>query len=173
MGEVGGKGQGQISAPAPLAAEHDLTDFDCGVPVLDEWLQRRAMPNESRFSRTYAARTGTRVVGYYCISAGAIERGSAPNRLRRNAPDSIPISVIGRLAVDKRFGGRGLGAALLADALKRVAIASQAIGIGAVMIQAKDDSAKRFYLRQAEFLEYPTDSRTLYLPIDTVVAAFS
>lgn len=161
-----------LSAPVPLTADHDLADFDCGQPVLNDWLKQRALKNESRFSRTYVVCEGKRVVGYFCISAGAIERQAAPGRVRRNAPDSIPISMIGRLAVNKTHACRGLGADLLAESLRRIAVASQSIGIGAVLVQAKDEAAKRFYLRGAEFVEYPADSRTLFLPIETVVAAF-
>jgi GNAT superfamily N-acetyltransferase len=113
------------------------------------------------------------VVGYFCISAGAVERAAAPGKVRRNAPDTIPVSVIGRLAISRDHSGQGLGADLLADALRRIAVASQSIGIGAVLVHAKDDAAKRFYLKCAEFIEYPADSRTLFLPIETVVAAFS
>jgi GNAT superfamily N-acetyltransferase len=162
----------QLSAPVPLTAEHDLAAFDCGEPALNEWLRHRALKNESRFSRTYVVCEGKRVGAYFCLSAGAVEREAAPGRLRRNAPDSIPVSVIGRLAVSCVHAGKGLGADLLSDALRRIAAASQSIGIGAVLVHAKDDAAKRFYLKCAEFIEYPTDSRTLFLPIETVVAAF-
>ena len=79
--------------------------------------------------------------------------------------------MIGRLAVSR--DRRGLGADILSDALRSIAIASQSIGIGAVLVHAKDDAAKRFDLKCAEFIEYPADSRTLFLPIETVVAAFS
>lgn len=161
-----------LSAPVPLTADHALGDFDCGRPALNDWLKQRALKNESRFSRTYVVCEENRVVGYFCISAGAIERQAAPGKVRRNAPDSIPVSVIGRLAVSQSHAGRGLGADLLADALRRIAVASQSIGIGAVLVQAKDEAAKRFYLRCAEFLEYPADSRTLFLAIETVVTAF-
>ena len=161
-----------LSAPAPLTADHDVADFDCGVPALNDWLKRRAFRNESRFSRTYVVAAGNRVVAYVCISAGSVERAAAPGRLRRNAPDKVPVSIIGRLAVDKRHAGRGLGADMLADALRRIAFAARSIGIGAVLVQAKDENAKLFYLRCAEFLEYPEESRTLFLPIETVVAAF-
>jgi GNAT superfamily N-acetyltransferase len=92
--------------------------------------------------------------------------------VRRNAPDSIPVSVIGRLAVSRSHAGRGLGADMLSDALRRIAAASRSIGIGAVLVHAKDDQARRFYLACADFIEYPADSRTLFLPIETVVAAF-
>ena len=162
----------QLSAPVPLRADHDLSTFDCGEPALNDWLKQRALKNESRFSRTYAVCAGSRVVAYFCISAGAVERGAAPGKVRRNAPDMIPVSVIGRLAVSRDHAGRGLGADILADALRRIAVASQSIGIGAVLVQAKDDRAKRFYLACAEFIEFPEDSRTLFLPIETVVAAF-
>jgi len=163
----------RLSAPVPLTAEHDLAAFDCGEPALNEWLRHRALKNESRFSRTYVVCAGKRVVAYFCISAGAVERAAAPGKVRRNAPDTIPVSVIGRLAVSRDHTGKGLGADMLSDALRRIAVASQSIGIGAVLVHAKDDAAKRFYMKCAELIDYPTDSRTLFLPIETVVAAFS
>jgi GNAT superfamily N-acetyltransferase len=162
-----------LSAPVPLTADHDLSKFDCGEPALNDWLRHRAHKNESKFSRTYVVCVGQQVIAYFCISAGAIERAAAPKKLGRNAPNTIPVSVIGRLAVSRDYAGRGLGADLLSDALRRVAIASQSIGIGAVMVHAKDEAAKRFYMRCAEFVEYPEDSRTLFLPIETIIAAFS
>jgi GNAT superfamily N-acetyltransferase len=163
----------QLSAPTPLNSEHDPSDFDCGEPELNDWLRYRATKNESRFSRTYVVCVSKRVVAYFCISAGAVERSAVPAKVRRNAPDTIPVSVIGRLAVDRNYAGKGLGADILADALRRIAVASQSIGIGAVLVHAKNDKAKRFYMKYAEFIEYPADSRTLFLPIETVVAAFS
>jgi GNAT superfamily N-acetyltransferase len=142
------------------------------VPVLNDWLKNRALKNESRFSRTYVVCDGNRVVAFFCISAGSVERSAAPGKLRRKAPDPIPVSMIGRLAVSRDHAGRGLGADILSDALRRIALASQSIGIGAVMVHAKDDQAKRFYMARAEFIEYPADSRTLFLPIETVISAF-
>lgn len=169
----GGAPGARLSAPTPVTAQHDLSAFDCGEPALNDWLRNRATKNESRFSRTYVVSDGDRVVAYVCISAGAVERAGAPGKVRRNAPDAIPVSVIGRLAVDRGYAGKGLGADLLSDALRRIAVASQSIGIGAVLVHAKDDAAKRFYMRCAEFIEYPQDSRILFLPIETVVAAFA
>ncbi len=163
----------RLSAPVPLTAEHDLSAFDCGEAALNDWLRQRAPRNESRFSRTYVVCEGSRVIAYFCIAAGAVERVAAPGKVRRNAPDTIPISVIGRLAVSRDHAGQGLGADLLSDALRRIAVASQSIGIGAVLVHAKDEAAKCFYMRCAEFIEYPADSRTMFLPIETVVAVFS
>ncbi len=159
----------QLTAPHPITAAHDLSRFDCGVPVLYDWLRERALKNESRFSRTYVICDGARVVGYYCLSAGAVQREAAPGKLRRNAPDSVPVSIIGRLAVDREYGGQGLGASLLADALRRIAGAAQSIGIAAVLVQAKDEAARTWYLAQAEWLEFPAGSRSLWLPVGVVV----
>jgi GNAT superfamily N-acetyltransferase len=166
------RGRSNLSQPVPFTADHALADFDSGEPALDNWLKQRALKNESRFSRTYVVCEDNRVVAYFCISAGAIERTAAPGKVRRNAPDAIPVSVIGRLAVSRSHAGRGLGVDILADALKRIAVASQSIGIAAVLVHAEDENARRFYMACAEFIEYPADSRTLFLPIETVVAAF-
>lgn len=171
--DAAGRSEPSLSAPVPLTVEHDLTDFDCGEPALNDWLRHRALKNESRLSRTYVVCEGNRVIAYFCISAGAVDRAAAPGKVRRNAPDTIPVSVIGRLAVSRDHAGKGIGADLLSDALRRIALASQSIGIGAVVVHAKDEAAKRFYLRCAEFIEYPEDSRALFLPIETVIAAFS
>jgi GNAT superfamily N-acetyltransferase len=176
MAEIKGKSgrpEFPLSAPVPITAEHDLSAFDCGDAALNDWLIHRAVQNESRFSRTYVVCEGPRVVAYFCISAGAVERAAAPGRIRRNAPNAIPVSVIGRLAVSRSHAGKGLGTDILSDALRRIAAASQSIGIGAVIVHARDDAARRFYMKCAEFIEYPEDSRTLFLPIETVVAAFS
>lgn len=161
-----------LSAPVALMAGHDLTGFDCGETALNDWLKHRAQKNESRYSRTYVVCEDDRVVAYSCISAGAVERLAAPGNMRRNAPTMIPISIIGRLAVDTAYGGRGLGAGLLADAFRRIAVASQTIGIGAIVVQAKNEQAKNFYLGCANFVEYPADSRTLFLSIEAVMAEF-
>lgn len=162
----------RLAAPVPLGADHDLGDFDCGAPALNDWLRERALKNESRFSRTYVVCEGNKVVGYFCILAGSVERSTAPGKVRRNAPDVIPVSVLGRLAVDRRYSGRGLGADMLADAMRRIASVSRSIGIATVLVQAKDENARRFYMACAEFIEYPEDSRTLFLPVETLVAAF-
>lgn len=158
----------RLTAPHPITAAHDLSQFDCGVPVLNDWLRERALKNESRFSRSYVVCDGARVAGYYCLSAGAVQREAAPGKLRRNAPDSVPVSIIGRLAVDRGYGGQGLGASLLANSLRRIAGAAQSIGIAAVLVQAKDEAARAFYLAQAEWLEFPVGSRMLWLPVGVV-----
>lgn len=162
----------QVAALVPLSPDHDLSDFDCGVPALNDWLRERAPKNESRFSRTYVVCEGNKAVGYFCILAGSVERSAAPGKVRRNAPDATPVSVIGRLAVDRKYAGRGLGAEMLSDALRRIAAVSRSIGIAAELVRAKDENAKRFYMACAEFTEFPEESRTLLLPVETLAAAF-
>lgn len=104
MGEVAnssGRVVAALSAPVPLSSKHDVSNFDCGQPQLNDWLRQRAIKNESKFSRTYVVSLGDRVVAYYCIAAGAIERAAVPGWLRRNAPGVIPVSLIGRLAENR------------------------------------------------------------------------
>ena len=142
----------RLSPPVPLTAEDDLSDFDCGEPTLNDCLLRRALKIESRFSRTYSVCDGCRVVAYCCISAGAVARAAASRKIRRNEPDSIPVSLVGRWAVSRDHAVKGLGADILSDALRRIAVASQSMGIGAVLVHGKNDAAKRFQIRCAEFL---------------------
>ena len=160
-----------LSAPTPLAAHHDASGFGCGEPALDEWLRSRARKSEGRFARTYVVCDGTQVVAYYCIAVGAVERAGAPKKLQRNAPDPIPVAIIGRFAVDAGYGGRGLGRDLLQDAFKRVIAVSEIVGVSAVLLHAKSGAARAFYMRCAEFIEYPAEGRTLFLPIETIVGA--
>lgn len=160
-----------LSPPVAISDDHMFAHFDCGQPALNDWLKVRALKNESRFSRTFVVCDGMMVVGYYCVSAGSIERHAAPGKLRRNAPDTIPVSILGRLAVCKSHPGQGLGASLLADAFRRIGHASKSIAIAAVLVQAKDDAARQFYSACAEFIEYPDNSRTLFLPIETILDA--
>jgi GNAT superfamily N-acetyltransferase len=119
-----------LSAPAPLAAEHDLEQFSSGTPPLDEWLKRRARQNEAGgASRTYVIADGRRIVGYYSLAAGSVLHTAATGRVRRNMPDPVPAALLGRLAIDKAWQGRGLGSALLRDAVLRVIGAAGTIGV--------------------------------------------
>lgn len=158
-----------LTAPHSITATHDLSGFDCRVPVLNDWLRERALKRTKAGSRgAMSCATVLGVAGYYCLSAGAVQREAAPGKLRRNAPDAVPVSIIGRLAVDRGYAGRGLGASLLADALRRIARAAQSIGIAAVLVQAKDEAARAWYLAQAEWLEFPAGSRMLWMPVRVV-----
>lgn len=121
-------------------------------------------------SRTYAIASGHRVVGYYSLASGAIATRDAPTRLRRNMPDPIPMTVIGRLAVDQGWQGRRLGALLLRDAILRTAQAADIIGVRGVLVHAVSDDAKRFYQRWG-FREAPSHPMTLVVALSDAAAA--
>lgn len=156
-----------VSAPSRLSPTHNLDVFDSGAPVLDDWLKRHARKNEtSGASRTYVVCIDNQVVGYYCISSGAIARSAAPKPMQRNMPDPVPVVVLGRLAVDRAVHRRGIGSALLRDATLRVLGAAESIGITAVLVQAISDQAKHFYLENG-FLASPTNPMVLCLMLDS------
>jgi GNAT superfamily N-acetyltransferase len=137
-----------LSAPAPLAAEHELDQFNSGTPPLDDWLKRRARQNEAGgASRTYVIAQSRRVVGYYSLAAGSVLHAEATGRVRRNMPDPVPAALLGRLAIDQAWQGRGLGSALLRDAVLRVIGAAETIGVRALLVHAISDEAKVFYER--------------------------
>ena len=138
-----------LSSPGPLTATADLGRFACGTPSLDDWLKRRAMVNQlSGASRTYVVSDvgdGNRVLGYYCLAIGALAVVDAPGAIRRNMPDPIPMAILGRLAVDKVWQGKGLGSALLQDALLRTLQAAAILGVRGLLAHALSLEAKAFY----------------------------
>jgi GNAT superfamily N-acetyltransferase len=156
------------SAPEHLDAHHDIAAFDSGTPDLDLWLKRRALTNEALgASRTYVVCASGRVVGFYALATGAVAHEAVTGRVRRNMPDPIPVMVLARLAVDRAYQGRGLGRALLRDALLRTLQAAEIVGIRAVLVHALSPSAKQFYL-QAGFTEAPLSPMTLLVTLTDV-----
>src|SRR5258708_34661933 len=160
----------EIGAPEKLSAEHNVSGFESGEPDLDDWLRRRALPNEaSGASRTYVVCTTSGiVVGYYTLAAGAVAHDRSPGRIKRNMPDPIPVMVLGRLAADRRHQGRGIGAGLLRDAVLRTSQAAEIAGIRAILVHAKTESAKRFYGRYG-FMASPTEPLTVMITLAEVV----
>lgn len=158
-----------ISVPEKLVADHDLTDFVSGEPALDDWLRRRALANEeSGSSRTYVVCSGKRVVGYYALAVGVVAHAGAPGRVKRNMPDPVPVMVLGRLAVDKNFQGRGIGSGLLRDAVLRTMQAAEIAGIRAILVHALSDAAKRFY-QDHGFIASPIDPLTVMITVAEAV----
>lgn len=154
-----------LSAPVLLSAEHVLDDFSCDVASLDEWLKRRAYPNQvNGVSRTYVVTEGRKVVGYYCLASGALALNDAPGSVRRNMPDPIPMVVLGRLAIEKSWQGRGLGAALLQDAVLRTFQAGGILGVRGILVHAISDEARSFYEHHG-FTASPTQPMTLILSL--------
>lgn len=163
-----------VSAPEPIADTHDLSRFDCGKDALNDWLRFRALQSEGRSSRCYVVCERRVVVGYYSLSTGAVmhtgAKGRAPRALRANLPDPTPVMVLGRLAVDKDFHGRGIGKGLLKDALQRALAASRVIGARAVIVHAIDDEVVPFYA-ECGFKPFPGEARTLFLAMEAVERA--
>lgn len=154
-----------LSAPVLLGETHDLDRFRSGNDTLDDWLRRRARANQaSGASRTYVVADGRRVVGYYCLASGALDLADAPGAVRRNMPDPIPMAVLGRLAVDDEWQGKGLGAALLQDAVLRTAQAAAILGIRGLLVHAVSDAAKAFYEHYG-FTASPQHPMTLVLSL--------
>lgn len=157
-----------LLAPVSISPEHEIVDFDSGVPSLDDWLKRRALKNQtSDASRCFVLCNGKKVIGYYCLSAGAISHETAPKMMRRNMPNPLPVLLLGRLAIDKNYHNKGLGSALLRDAMLRAVNVAVDTGVFAILIHALSDQAKQFYLSRG-FVESPLQPMTLMMTLETV-----
>ena len=120
----------ELSTPTPLLATHVTDEFDCGEPVLNDWLIKRALKNEnSGASRTFVVCQNNDVVGYYVLATGSVMHKQAPNKVRRNMPDPVPVMILGRLAVSKDLQSAGLGQGLLRNAILRTLGVSKQAGI--------------------------------------------
>lgn len=164
-----------LRPPAPLdGARHDVQDFRSGQPRLDTWLRASAGQAQRRdASRTYVvADDGERVIGYYTLVAGQVNVGEATHEVRRGMSRHFPIPVVllARLAVDERRQGEGIGAGLLADALRRAVRAADEVGIRAVVVDAVDQRAAAFY-RRFGFAALNDDGLTLMTSVAKLRAA--
>ena len=160
-----------LSAPAPLATEHDVSTFSCGHVSFDDWLKRRALSNQkANASRTYVVTDGARVIAYYALASGALASAAATGKLRRNMPDPIPMAILGRLAIDEAFQGQGLGRALFRDAAFRILAAADVIRIRGMLVQAISDEAAAFY-RALGLDATHADPRTLTITLAELQAS--
>ena len=153
-----------LSPVEPLTPHHIVDSFDCGKPSLDHFLQRFALINQKTGSaRTYVVCRSRRVAGYCSLVVGAVEHARAPVRIGKGLPRKpIPVMLLARLAVDVREQGRGLGRALLKDALSRTDRAAHIAGIRALLVHAKDDHARAWY-EAHDFEPSPVDPYHLFL----------
>ena len=153
-----------LAAPVKLTRTHDTDEFDCGVTDLTDWLRRWAYGNhQAGNASTYVAARGQRVVGYYALAACGVEKASAPERIVKGGVRAqVPCLLLARLAVDVDEQGSGLGRGLLVDALRRSVRAGE-VGIRALLIHARDEEARDFYLHHGEFVASPTDPLHLLL----------
>ena len=130
-----------------LRREHVLDSFDCGSEELNRFLQRHAWAaQQAHTAQTYVLAKGLAVRGFYSLAAGSVTHGEATERAKKGlARHPIPVILLARLGIDTSLQGKGLGAALVKDALLRAAQAADTIGARALLVHAKDDKAKAFY----------------------------
>ncbi len=147
----------------PLGAIQDLNQFDSGNQELDSWLRRHAVTAQQMDSaRTFLLLLEGHVVGYFSLTMGSVQRAEAPPKLVRGLP-SYPVGMVllARLAVDRRSQGQGLGAVLLAEALRKAVAAGDAAAARLVVVDAIDEGAARFYARHS-FVAVPEHPLRLY-----------
>lgn len=159
------------SAIRKLGAGDRVDAFDCGEPALNQFLQRFALVNQSANSaQTYICSLGDSVVGFYSLAVGSVDPQAAPLRASKGlARSPVPVMILARLAVDRDHQRKRLGQALLRDALLRTAQAADIAGIRCLLVHAKDDAARRWYLSW-EFEPSPTDAYHLFLMIKDLKA---
>lgn len=157
------------SPPEHLQPSHKVENFDCGEASLNEWLARRALKSEEAgAARTYVVCWDGEIAGYYCLATGSIIRTAAPGKIKRNMPDPIPVMVLGRLAVDVRHQNKGIGKALVRDAVLRTLQASEIAGIRAILVQAIDEKAKQFYTERCGFVPSSIHPLTLMVTLGDI-----
>jgi GNAT superfamily N-acetyltransferase len=160
----------EVTVIEPIGSDHDRSAFSCGEPALDTYLQRQATQDvRTRVAKVFVAVGAMphRVVGYYSLSAAEFNKAELPAAAAKRLPYyPVPAAVLGRLAVDQSFQGRGFGETLLMDAIRRTLRASEAMAVHAIVVDAKHESAKAFYERYG-FRSFATMPRRLFLPLET------
>ena len=155
----------------PLGKRHERAAFSCGLQELDRYLARQAGQDiRRRIARVFActAKGSDIILGFYTLSALAIDLSSLPEELSRKLPrHPVPCALIGRLAIDQSVRGHGLGRMLLADAIKRTLGASDIMAIHAVIVDAKNNASKQFY-EGFGFAPMQEDPMRLFLPLGSI-----
>jgi ribosomal protein S18 acetylase RimI-like enzyme len=160
----------------PLGKQHDRAGFSCGQGELDDWFRRRASQDERRnVARVFVAvDDALGVVGFYSLSSFTLSLENLPDEIARKLPryDAIPAALIGRLARDEKARGRGIGELLLADALRRILSASKTLAVFAIVVDAKNERAAKFYEAYG-FQVFPLQPRRLFLLASSAAAALT
>lgn len=156
------------------AKRHQRGVFSCGTSDLDDWIRKYAsQPQAAGTTRVFVASPvgdETVIAGFYSLHLGALERHRASMSAAHRSPDPIPAVVMGRLAVDGKFAGQGLGQALLRDALERTLLIAANAGAKIFLVHAKDETARAFYLHLG-FEQSPVDELTLMLLVQDIPGA--
>ena len=158
-----------LSSVQKIAVEHGVESFECGRPELDRFLKRYALISQkANTARTYVACRDERIAGYHSLTVGSVMYRDVPERIVKGvARHPVPLMILARLAVNSGEQGKGLGAALLKDAMLRTLNAAGIAGIRALFVHAKDEEAKRFY-EHFNFRPSPTDPHHLYCLIKDI-----
>ncbi|MBZ9881461.1 GNAT family N-acetyltransferase [Mesorhizobium sp. CA10] len=161
-----------LSAPEPLTAVHDVSEFSCGKPALDHWLKARALSNQEKgFTAVLVVHEAGRVVGYYGLAPTAVLPSILPRSIRTGQPpDPVPCLLLGQLATDTGWAGRGIGTGLVKHALQRCVQAADLIGGRALMVNAVDAEAAQFWQRRG-FLPTKDDPLVLLRSIAAIAAS--
>jgi GNAT superfamily N-acetyltransferase len=161
----------------PLAKKHDRVAFSCGNETLDRYLKEIATQDARRLVAApfvaVAATAPKTILGYYTLSSFAVGLSDLPPEVARKLPSypNVPATLLGRLAVDRSHRGQGLGEFLLIDALHRAYVQSAQIAAFAVIVDAIDEAAERFY-KHFHFIPFPERHSRLFLPMKTIAALF-
>ena len=154
-----------------LTTADRVDELDCAQPALNQFLQRYALVNQKANSaQTYVCCQADRVVGFYSLAAGSADPESVPPRVMKGlARHPVPVLILARLTVDQSHQGKGLGKALLKDALLRTAQAADIVGIRCLLVHAKDEAARQWYAAW-DFEPSPTDPYHLFLMLKDLKA---
>jgi GNAT superfamily N-acetyltransferase len=155
-----------LQPPRKLEKSDVRSGFSSGANELDDSFRRFAWQNQrANNAVTYVLSHQGTILGYYAIASGGVGHGDVPDEFAKRRPDPIPIIILARLAVDQSVQSRGLGLVMFRDAIERAVGVSETMGTAAMVVHARDDQARGFYLRHAESLESPIDRLHLILPI--------
>jgi GNAT superfamily N-acetyltransferase len=163
-----------ISGPEPLTAAHDVSQFSCGKPSLDRWLKMRALSNQEKgFTAVLVVHEANRVVGYYGLAPTAILPSSLPRSIRTGQPPHpVPCLLLGQLATDQNWFGKGIGTGLLKHALERCVAAAELVGGRALIVNAVDVEAADFWRRRG-FIPSKDDPQVLFRSIADIAASLA
>lgn len=163
-----------FSAPEPLTAAHDVSEFCCGKPALDNWLKTRALANQEKgFTAVLVVHDNGRVFGYYGLAPTAVVPSVLPRSVRTGQPpDPVPCLLLAQLATDMAWTGRGIGTGLVKHALQRSVDAAALVGGRALMVNAVDLEAAQFWQRRG-FLPSRDDPLLLFRPISAIAASLA
>lgn len=153
-----------LRGPEPLGLQHRLEDFDCGKPVLNDWLLHHARQAQgSGSARTFVVADDDRVAGYFSLTVGQVDTVEAPDRIRKGMGQyPVPVVILARLAVSAQDQGRGIGFGLLQDAIRRTLQIAEQAGIRALLTHPIDEDAAKFYIRFG-FIASPLRAQQLLL----------